>query len=96
MKTKAIKDLALIVTLNCVRNTVIEDYRAEGKLSDQEMMAFNKEVANKIYTFLDFMFNKPHEDRDAFLDAMRVMYPTEWDEPMLDEDLIKLAAFLKK
>jgi len=37
---------------NCVRNTIIEDYHSQGKLTDEEMKAFNKEVASKLYTFL--------------------------------------------
>ena len=42
------KDLALRMALYCVRNTVIENYHAAGKISDPEMMAFNKKVVNKI------------------------------------------------
>jgi hypothetical protein len=51
MNRATLKRLALLLTVNCVRNTVIEDYHAAGKLSDSEMKAFNQEVANKIYTF---------------------------------------------
>ncbi len=43
-----LKDIALIMSVNCVRNTIIENYHAEGKRSDDEMKAFNKEVANKL------------------------------------------------
>ena len=37
------------MTLNCVRNTIIENYHCQGKLSDDDMKAFNKEVVNRIY-----------------------------------------------
>jgi hypothetical protein len=33
---------ALLMAVTCVRNTVIEDYHANGQLSDADMMAFNK------------------------------------------------------
>jgi hypothetical protein len=74
------KTLALIMAVNCVRNTVIEDYHSEGKLTDQEMKAFNKEVADKLYTFLEYLYS---------------MYPTNWDQPALDPDLIKAAKLFK-
>src|SRR5262249_21891342 len=92
MGQAALKCLALLMAVNCVRNTVIEDYHAQGKLSDSEMKAFNQEVANKIYTFLNFLLNKPDEDREAFLWLMGVMYPKNWDQPKIDRafaDVVK-------
>lgn len=53
-------------------------------MSDAEMKVFNQEVANKIYTFLNYMTNKPPEDQAAFLSAMGMMYPRNWDQPKLD------------
>ena len=44
------------MAVNCVRNTVIEDDHAGGKLDDAEMKAFNQEVANKSDRFLQFLF----------------------------------------
>lgn len=91
-----LKRLALLMAVNCVRNTVIEDYHAQGKLTDEEMKAFNKEVANKLYTFLEYIFNKPLEDQQAFLSAMSIMYPANWDQPKLDSEFIKAAKFVKE
>ncbi len=59
MDDESIQSLALIVAVNCVRNTVIEDYHADGKLSDGDMKNFNKDVANKLYTFFTYMFSRP-------------------------------------
>ena len=96
MKPAGLKRLALLMAVNCVRNTVIEDYHAQGKLNDAEMMAFNKEVANKIYTFLTFLFAKPFEDGEAFLDAMSWMYPKDWDQPRIDRDFADVVKMIKK
>jgi len=62
------KDLALRMALHCVRNTVIENYHTNGGISDLEMMAFNKEVVNKLYSFLQLYFNPAYRDvcRAAF------------------------------
>ena len=96
MSRSELRHLALLMAVNCVRNTVIEDYHSQGKLSDNEMMTFNREVANKLYTFLDFLFNKPVEDQHAFLSAMGVMYPTNWDKPELDREFVQVADYIKK
>jgi hypothetical protein len=84
------------MAVNCVRNTVIEDYHAAGKLDDADMMAFNQEVANKLYTFLQFLFLKSDEDRDAFLCAMGVMYPKNWDQPRMDADFVETVKIAKR
>jgi hypothetical protein len=81
-----LKRLALIMAVTCVRNTIIEDYHTDGKLNDKEMKAFNKEVANKLYTFLTFMFGAPSPERNEFLRMAEIFVPHNWDEPDLDED----------
>jgi hypothetical protein len=96
MKPSALKRLALLMAVNCVRNTVIEDYHAQGKLNDAEMMAFNREVANKIYTFLLYMIERPAEDWDDFLGAMSWMYPRNWDQPKIDPDFAATMRMIKK
>jgi pimeloyl-ACP methyl ester carboxylesterase len=47
----------------------IEDYHAQGKLTNEEAKAFNSEVANKLYTFLEYMFNQPPQDQQSSLGA---------------------------
>jgi hypothetical protein len=96
MVQAALKRLALLMAVNCVRNTVIEDYHAEGKLNDTEMKAFNQEVANKIYTFLRFLLDKPIEEREAFLGAMGMMYPSNWDQPKMDKSFVKVVKLIQK
>jgi hypothetical protein len=90
------KRLALIMAVNCVRNTVIEDYHAKGKITDGEMKKLNKEVSNKIYTFLHYLFHESEDDRQAFLQAMSMMYPTNWDEPKLDAEFTQAVKSWKK
>ena len=84
------------MAVNCVRNTVIENYHSDGKLSDAEMKALNQEVVNKIYTFLHYLFSGPEDDQAAFLAAMGVMYPSEWDEPKLDADFTDAVNLIKE
>lgn len=87
---RELQKIALAMTLNCVRNTVIEKYHCEGKLSDADMKAFNKEVVNRIYTFLDSWLNRSEQERDLFLGTMAARadgFVKNWDEPELDKNL---------
>ena len=96
IEPSTLKRLALLMAVNCVRNTVIENYHAAGKLDDSEMKAFNQEVTNKIYTFLQFLFVKPDADREAFMSAMGMMYPSDWDQPKADRDFLETVKIAKR
>ena len=90
------KHLALLMAVNCVRNTVIEDYHVKYKITDEDMKRFNKEVVNKLYTFMDYMSNRPNSDWSVFLSGMEIMFPSNWDAPEIDQNFLKLTENLKK
>mgnify|MGYP003980865719 FL=1 len=86
---KFLRRMALLIAVNTVRNTVIEDYHAMEKITQSEMMVFNKEVANKLYTFLKLgMFNPKKEEQEKFMAALSLQYPHDWDAPTLDDSLL--------
>lgn len=84
MPDDSMEKLAVIMASTCVRRTCIEQYHTEGKLSDAEMKAFNKEVADRLYTFLK-MYAGPHDEEwDVFIGEMAKLADTEvrtWDKP---------------
>ena len=111
------KILALLFAVNCVRNTVIEEYHA-GKvprsqtgdftdvtvvtpfgeipwtkvrrISDAEMKALNIQVVDKLYTALSFLIDPLFiPDRDQFLAVLSRHFPLEWNEPKLDQSMIR-------
>ncbi|HEX9504358.1 MAG TPA: hypothetical protein VF974_08680 [Patescibacteria group bacterium] len=85
------KTMALMMAIHCVRRTIIEDYHVAGKISDEEMMKFNKEVSNKIYTFLQVMFNPSNRKQRKQLISILNEWGTDgWDQPRLDESLLKV------
>jgi hypothetical protein len=91
------KNFALLLAVNCVRNTIIEEYHSRGKLTDAEMMAFNKEVVNKIYTTLSILNgDKMEEDKENFMRMFYMMYPDDWDEPKLDKDIVEGLQIMRK
>ena len=82
------KRLALLMASVCVRNTVIEDYHSLGNLSQEQMKAFNKEVANKVYTFLKLLLAGSSGDSEALMATSLPFYPLDWDDPVLDDDIM--------
>ena len=84
------KFIGILMAVNCVRNTVVETYHTEGKLTDDDMKAFNREVTSKLYTFLSLYFGKTEaQSKIAFLDLMAHNYPTGWELPKLDRGFVK-------
>jgi hypothetical protein len=84
MDTRVIQHMALLMSVNCVRKTVLDDYVAEGKLSQSELQAFVEESTDKLYTFLSYLLNKSEEDKQHFLEVMNKAYPSGWRTPAID------------
>ena len=85
LRDRSIKQLAILMTLTCVRNTVIEEYHARGSLSQKDMKAFNKEVADKIYTWLYVYYRGSVKDKINLLRLATFSGEPDWDIPELDE-----------
>jgi hypothetical protein len=82
-----LKKIALIMAVNCVRNTVIEEFHARGSLSQEDMRKLNKEVSNKIYTFLKFLLEGTKEEQSALIKTTGLFYPNNWDQPVIDGNI---------
>jgi hypothetical protein len=86
------------MALHCVRNTVIENYHCRSSISDPEMKAFNKEVVNNLYTFLQIIMNSDYRrERELVLKsneyAPALYYrPEGWDEPEFNTDILEAIA----
>lgn len=80
---KDVAALAQAVGYHCVRNSELEDWHAEGRISDEEMKEFMIGIVDRIFTALyhvsDFEFT------DGFLKAAGETL-VFWQEPKLDEE----------
>ncbi len=86
-----LQNLALVLSAVCVRNTIIEDYHASGKITDSEMEAFNRQVADRVFTFLGFMFGA-EKDYEDFMTMASAQHPHKWDRPKLDQGMVNALA----
>lgn len=78
---------ALHMARLCVRNTVIEKYHSAGKLTDPEMEQFNREVADKLYSYLQLCYNpKLEKHRLALFNQPYFAVLPDWDPPTFDRD----------
>ena len=82
-------DLAVGMANVCVRNTVIEKYHAEGKLSDPEMKAFNQEVASKLYSALHYLLEGTPQEQQAVVRLLAEWRLPSWDAPQINESFRK-------
>ncbi len=63
---------------------MIEDHISQGKLSQDDANAFNRQMTNKLYTFLTYLLNKPAQDYAMLMESLSKHYPQNWDMPELD------------
>jgi len=96
MDDNELKNLALMMTINCVRNTIIEEYHSEDKINQEEMKEFNIEVSNKIYTFLKYFMHESEKEREKLMLLMSMFSTNGWNQPEIDEDFKQALEFFNK
>ncbi|WP_460238347.1 hypothetical protein [Aurantivibrio plasticivorans] len=84
------------MSVNCVRKTVLDDFVANGKLSEQDLQVFIGESTDKLYTFLNYLLNKSEQDKQLFLEIMNTSYPQGWPEPQLSPVFEEAVELVKK
>ncbi|MEX1032297.1 MAG: hypothetical protein WDZ30_02965 [Cellvibrionaceae bacterium] len=95
MDAKVIQHMALLMSVNCVRKTVLDDFVNDGKLSEQDLQAFIGESTDKLYTFLTYLLNKSEQEKQFFLEVMNNSYPSDWKEPEISPVFEQAVALLK-
>lgn len=86
MNDDLLQAIAKSLTHLVYRNTIVEDFHAEGAcLDDSTMKIINKEVNNRIYTLLKWYLSENEDDRNfvAQLVSFTTMYGVDWDKAEL-------------
>ena len=92
----SLQDIAVGMANVCVRNTVIEKHHADGKLSDSEMKAFNREVASKLYSALHYLLEGTPTERHAVLRLLAEWRLPQWDTPEINESFQRAVEALRQ
>ena len=85
MNEDTVKKLALIITANCTRQSVMEESCRQGKITQEALSQFNKQMSDKIYTFLSYLLHKPADEYSVMIEELSKNYPTTWPMPELDQ-----------
>lgn len=94
MDAQVIQHMALLMSVNCVQKTVLDDYASDGRLTEEEMQTLITEVTNKLYTFLTYLLDKSEGEKQVFLEVMNSSYPHDWAQPVISEvfeEAVKIA-----
>jgi len=69
-----------------------------SRINDDEMEAFNKEVSNLIYTYLQCLLNPSFDKniKEEFIKYSNFIYPDHWDEPKIDQRIIEASKKIRK
>jgi len=81
--------IAVLIVVNCFRNTAIENYHAEWpQFTDEKMKALMKEAVDRTYTALCGIMSPDVGDHKAMIEAL-AWYTPRWDRPQFDQNMIK-------
>lgn len=89
MEDQNIKKLALILSANCIRESAIEECQKRGQINDQQLNRFNKEMSDRLYTFLTYLLQKPAEEYTVMMEALAKHYPESWEQPELSQIILQ-------
>ena len=88
MNEANLQKLALIITASCLKDSVIEQCHQQQKFSESEWSALNKQLSDRMYTFLTYLITKPTHEYVAMMETLVKNFPTTWDAPTIDPSLI--------
>ncbi len=87
--------MAMLMSVNCVRKTVLDDFLVDGKLSENDVEVLMSETTDKLFTFLTYLLDRSELDKQTFLEIMNRSYPSEWPQPNLSNVFEEAVALQK-
>lgn len=93
----AMERLAVLLAVNCFRNTVLENYHSEWpEFSQAKMKALMKESVNKLHTALHAFFTGDKATQEAAWEVLNVYFPHQWDKPEFDQGFLRTIELTKQ
>ena len=89
MEEQNIKKLALILTANCIQQSTIEECQKKGQINEQQFNQINREMSDRIYTFLTYLLQKPANEYTSMLEAMAQYFPENQPMPELSQFILQ-------
>lgn len=92
MNDQTVKKLALIIAANCTRESELDESLKQGNLSQEQLNSFNRQMSNKLYTFLTYLLNKPADEYSVMMEALAKHFPENWEAPELDQSFMHITS----
>ena len=93
----AMERLAVLLVVNCFRNTVLENYHTDWpEFTQAKMKALMKEAVSKIHTALHAFFTGDEATQSAAWEVLNVYFPPQWDKPEFDQGLLRTIELTKQ
>ncbi len=93
----AMERMAVLLVVNCFRNTVLENYHSEWpEFSQAKMKALMQESVNKLHTALHAVFTGDEATQSAAWEVLNVYFPEQWDKPEFDQGLLRMIELTKQ
>ncbi|MCY4329439.1 MAG: hypothetical protein OXC48_05085 [Endozoicomonadaceae bacterium] len=86
MDENTVKKMALVVAASCLMKEP-GDPKTVSEISSQ----LNKQVSDRLYTFLLYLLNKPSNEYSALMNELTKNYPEDWNFPELDPKFTQIA-----
>ena len=90
MNEDTVKKLALIIAANCTRKSVLEESLNSGTLTQEALDTFNKQMSDRLYTFLTYLLNKPADEYSVMMAELSKHFPESWGMPDLDQGFMNV------
>ena len=89
MNENTVKKLALIIAANCLTHENEEhDFLTEP--SESARKAFNKQVSDRLYTFLLYLLSKSSSEYSLLMNELAKKFPEDWPLPDLDPGFVSI------
>ncbi len=90
MNEESLKKMALVIAASCLSVDDNSEYSLKSDLADSQQQ-FNKQVSDRIYTFLLYLLNKPSNEYSSLMTELAKKLPADWVMPDLDQSFIQIA-----
>ena len=89
MNEETVKKMALVIAANCLSQ---EDTKASHipAASENTPKELNKQVSDRLYTFLLYLLNKPSNEYSSLMTELAKKYPEDWPLPDLDPSFMQI------
>lgn len=89
MNEETVKKMALVIAANCL----FQDNKETDPMlsaSQDHQKKFNKQVSDRLYTFLLYLLNKPSNEYSSLMTELAKKYPEDWPLPDLDPSFMQI------